>query len=140
MSCRRALDGSGETFTYYFEGFDLRADRRDRRRRHHLAARAPRWREELGLSLLLAAGRHSEGNYILQGRHAEARKLFDSLLSRCNDVGLLSEEFDPMTGRMLGNFPQAYSHVGLINCAINLNRQTGPAEERAESGVPRVAP
>jgi GH15 family glucan-1,4-alpha-glucosidase len=79
-------------------------------------------------------------NYILQGRHAEARKLFDSLLSRCNDVGLLSEEFDPMTGRMLGNFPQAYSHVGLINCAINLNRQTGPAEERAESGVPRVAP
>jgi len=79
-------------------------------------------------------------NYILQGRHAEARKLFDSLLSRCNDVGLLSEEFDPMTGRMLGNFPQAYSHVGLINCAINLNRQTGPAEERAESGVSRVAP
>src|SRR5262245_54064793 len=57
MSCRRALDGSGETFTYYFEGFDLRADRRDRRR-HHLAARAPGWREELGLSLLLAAGRH----------------------------------------------------------------------------------
>jgi len=79
-------------------------------------------------------------NYILQGRHAEARKLFDSLLSRCNDVGLLSEEFDPMTGRMLGNFPQAYSHVGLINCAINLNRQTGPAEERALSGVSRVAP
>src|SRR5262245_45427714 len=58
MSCRRALDGNGETFTYYFEGFDLRADRRDRRRRHHLAARAPGWREELGLSLLLAARRH----------------------------------------------------------------------------------
>jgi len=79
-------------------------------------------------------------NYILQGRHAEARKLFDSLLSRCNDVGLLSEEFDPMTGRMLGNFPQAYSHVGLINCALNLNRKTGPAEERADSEVLRVAP
>ncbi len=71
-------------------------------------------------------------NYILQGRHAEARKLFDRLLARCNDVGLLAEEFDPRTGRMLGNFPQAYSHVGLINCALNLSRQTGPVEERAE--------
>jgi GH15 family glucan-1,4-alpha-glucosidase len=72
-------------------------------------------------------------NYILQGRYAEARKLFDRLLSRCNDVGLLAEEIDPLTGRMLGNFPQAYSHVGLINCALNLSRQTGPAEKRAES-------
>jgi GH15 family glucan-1,4-alpha-glucosidase len=72
-------------------------------------------------------------NYILQGRHAEARKLFERLLARCNDVGLLAEEFDPVAGRMLGNFPQAYSHVGLINCALGLSRQTGPAEERAES-------
>ncbi len=52
-----------------------------------------------------------------RARYAEARKLFDRLLSRCNDVGLLAEEFDPLTGRMLGNFPQADSHVGLINCA-----------------------
>jgi GH15 family glucan-1,4-alpha-glucosidase len=72
-------------------------------------------------------------NYILQGRHAEARKLFDRLLSRCNDVGLLAEEFDPTTGRMLGNFPQAYSQVGLINCALNLFRQMAPTEERMES-------
>jgi GH15 family glucan-1,4-alpha-glucosidase len=72
-------------------------------------------------------------NYILQGRHAEARKLFERLLARCNDVGLLAEEFDPVAGRMLGNFPQAYSHVGLINCALNLSRQSGPAEDRAES-------
>jgi GH15 family glucan-1,4-alpha-glucosidase len=71
-------------------------------------------------------------NYILLGRYAEARKLFERLLSRCNDVGLLAEEFDPLTGRMLGNFPQAYSHVGLINCALSLSRQTGPIEERAE--------
>jgi len=77
-------------------------------------------------------------NYILQGRYAEARKLFDRLLSRCNDVGLLAEEFDPLTGRMLGNFPQAYSHVGLINCALNLNRQTGPAGERAKSQGPPI--
>jgi GH15 family glucan-1,4-alpha-glucosidase len=71
-------------------------------------------------------------NYILQGRREEARGLFERLLSRCNDVGLLAEEFDPLTGRMLGNFPQAYSHVGVINCALNLSRQEGPAEERAQ--------
>jgi GH15 family glucan-1,4-alpha-glucosidase len=53
-------------------------------------------------------------NYVLHGRYAEARNLFARLLSRCNDVGLLSEQFDPLTGRMLGNFPQAFSHVGLI--------------------------
>jgi GH15 family glucan-1,4-alpha-glucosidase len=69
--------------------------------------------------------------YILQGRYSDARKLFERLLSRCNDVGLLAEEIDPLTGRMLGNFPQAYSHVGLINCALSLSRQRGPAEERA---------
>jgi GH15 family glucan-1,4-alpha-glucosidase len=75
-------------------------------------------------------------NYILQGRYTAARKLFTRLLSRCNDVGLLAEEFDPLTGRMLGNFPQAYSHVGLINCALGLSRQKGPAEERGESQAP----
>jgi len=72
-------------------------------------------------------------NYVLQGRYAEARRLFDRLLSRCNDVGLLAEEFDPSTGRMLGNFPQAYSHVGLINSALSLSRKLGPAEDRAET-------
>jgi GH15 family glucan-1,4-alpha-glucosidase len=78
-------------------------------------------------------------NYILQGRHAEARKLFDRLLSCCNDVGLFAEEYDPLTGRMLGNFPQAYSHVGLINGALNLSRQSGPTEERASGGAPAMA-
>jgi len=58
--------------------------------------------------------------------------LFEQLLSRCNDVGLLAEKFDPVASHMLGNFPQAFSHVGLINCALNLTRQDGPAEERAE--------
>jgi GH15 family glucan-1,4-alpha-glucosidase len=77
-------------------------------------------------------------NYILQGRYEEARQLFDRLLARCNDVGLLAEQLDPLTGRMLGNFPQAYSHVGLINSALNLSRQTGPAEERAESQEAQV--
>ena len=79
-------------------------------------------------------------NYVLQGRYAEARALFGRLLSRCNDVGLLAEEFDPLNGRMLGNFPQAYSHVGLINCALNLSRQTGPTEDRAGAAPGGRAP
>jgi GH15 family glucan-1,4-alpha-glucosidase len=52
---------------------------------------------------------------------------------------LLAEEIDPLTGRMLGNFPQAYSHIGLINCALSLSRQKGPAEDRAESQGPSVS-
>ena len=79
-------------------------------------------------------------NYILQGRYVEARTVFERLLARCNDVGLFAEEFDPQNGRMLGNFPQAYSHVGLINCALNLSRQTGPAEERSEAQTPATVP
>jgi GH15 family glucan-1,4-alpha-glucosidase len=78
-------------------------------------------------------------NYILQGRYKDAQRLFERLLARCNDVGLLAEEFDPASGRMLGNFPQAYSHVGLINCALGLSRQTGPAEERAATGSTKAA-
>jgi GH15 family glucan-1,4-alpha-glucosidase len=72
-------------------------------------------------------------NYVLQGRYEDARCLFERLLTRCNDVGLLAEEFDPRAGRMLGNFPQAFSHVGLINSALNLSRQICPAEDRAAS-------
>ena len=71
-------------------------------------------------------------NYILQGRYAQARNLFERLLARCNDVGLMAEEFDPQSGRMLGNFPQAYCHVGIINCALDLSRQKGPVEQRAQ--------
>ena len=69
----------------------------------------------------------------LIGRQQDARALFEQLLSLCNDVGLLSEEYDPVAQRMLGNFPQAFSHVGLINTALNLARWKGPAEERAET-------
>ena len=59
-------------------------------------------------------------NYVLQGRHEEAEALFERLVSVCNDVGLLSEEYDPAAKRLLGNFPQAFSHVGLVNTAFNL--------------------
>jgi GH15 family glucan-1,4-alpha-glucosidase len=84
----------------------------------------------LGEGAFLACSFWLVGNYILQGRHGDAQRLFERLLSRCNDVGLMAEEFDPVTGRMLGNFPQAYSHVGLINCAVNLARQRRLADER----------
>jgi len=67
----------------------------------------------------------------LCGRKAEAKKLFERLLALCNDVGLLAEEYDPKGRRMLGNFPQALSHVALINTARNLSRPGGPAEHRS---------
>src|SRR5205085_2392302 len=72
-------------------------------------------------------------NLVLLGRRPEARELFERLLSLRNDVGLLSEEYDPATGRMLGNFPQAFSHVALINTAYNLSKAEKPAEQRSGS-------
>jgi GH15 family glucan-1,4-alpha-glucosidase len=59
--------------------------------------------------------------YLKLGRNAVGRRLFERLLGLCNDVGLLSEEYDPKTDRLLGNFPQALSHIALINSAFNLN-------------------
>ncbi|MFF8267006.1 glycoside hydrolase family 15 protein [Streptomyces sp. NPDC016562] len=56
----------------------------------------------------------------LTGRGKEARALFERLLAVRNDVGLLAEEYDPVAGRQLGNFPQAFSHIGLVNTAITL--------------------
>jgi GH15 family glucan-1,4-alpha-glucosidase len=69
--------------------------------------------------------------YLLLGRRGDARRLFEHLLSLCNDVGLLSEEYDVAKGRMLGNFPQALSHIGLINTAHNLMHRKKPAEQRS---------
>jgi GH15 family glucan-1,4-alpha-glucosidase len=66
----------------------------------------------------------------LQGRYAGAREIFEHLLDLRNDVGLLSEEYDPQTRRLVGNFPQAFSHVELINTACNLTTVRGPAEDR----------
>jgi GH15 family glucan-1,4-alpha-glucosidase len=61
-------------------------------------------------------------NYLLQGRRAEARRIFDQLLAVRNDVGLLAEEYHPGLKRQLGNFPQAFSHVALVSTAFNLQR------------------
>ncbi|HEU4520735.1 MAG TPA: glycoside hydrolase family 15 protein [Thermoanaerobaculia bacterium] len=66
----------------------------------------------------------------LQGKNDEATEIFEHLLSLRNDVGLLAEQYDPTHRRQLGNFPQAFSHVGLINTARNLQRHGGPAEDR----------
>ena len=71
-------------------------------------------------------------NYALQGRHEDARRVFERLLQIRNDVGLLSEEYDPVARRLLGNFPQAFSHVGLVNSAHNLALGGGPAEHRRQ--------
>lgn len=69
-------------------------------------------------------------NYALAGKRNKARELFEMLLDLRNDVGLLAEEYDPRAKRMLGNFPQAFSHVGLVNTARNLAGRGGPAEDR----------
>jgi GH15 family glucan-1,4-alpha-glucosidase len=68
---------------------------------------------------------------VLAGHREQARALFERLLSVRNDVGLLSEEYDTRSRRLVGNFPQAFSHVALINSAHNLAALHGPAEQRA---------
>jgi GH15 family glucan-1,4-alpha-glucosidase len=73
-------------------------------------------------------------NYVLQGRMEEARALFERLLTLRNDVGLLSEEYDPQERRQLGNFPQAFSHLSLVNTAHNLSAHSDekPVQTRAK--------
>jgi GH15 family glucan-1,4-alpha-glucosidase len=73
--------------------------------------------------------------YALIGRLADARALYERLLRLRNDVGLLSEEYDPAAGELVGNFPQAFSHVALVNSAFNLHRVDKPAEQRSEHKV-----
>jgi GH15 family glucan-1,4-alpha-glucosidase len=70
--------------------------------------------------------------YILQNRWDDARRLFDRLCALRNDVGLLSEEYDPRAGRLVGNFPQAFTHIALLNSALNLAQTAQRAEQRSE--------
>jgi GH15 family glucan-1,4-alpha-glucosidase len=64
----------------------------------------------------------------LQGRHDEARELFERLLDLRNDVGLLAEEYDPIAGQQLGNFPQAFTHLALVSAALALGEGRPPRE------------
>jgi GH15 family glucan-1,4-alpha-glucosidase len=64
----------------------------------------------------------------MQGRHEQACEVFQRVLDIRNDVGLLSEEYDPVGRRFLGNFPQALSHLALVNTALQLS---GPVLQRA---------
>ena len=66
----------------------------------------------------------------LLGRHDEAQALFERLAGLCNDVGLISEEYDPQSGRLLGNFPQAFTHLALVNSAFNLVHDASPLRKR----------
>ena len=77
-------------------------------------------------------------NYILQGRRRDAERLYAKLVKIANDVGLLAEEFDPRAKRMLGNFPQAFSHVALVNSGMNLLHATPRARQRGVRGRKRV--
>ena len=78
--------------------------------------------------------------YFLQGRHAEADRIIDRLLAVRNDLGLLSEEYDPRERRQVGNFPQAFSHLALVNTALTLHHneplraQIEPAAAASKAG------
>ena len=72
-------------------------------------------------------------NLMLIGECDEAKRLYERLLSIRNDVGLLSEEYDVASRRLVGNFPQAFSHVALINTAHNLKLASKPAKQRADT-------
>jgi GH15 family glucan-1,4-alpha-glucosidase len=74
--------------------------------------------------------------YVLLGRYDDARALFERLVALANDVGLLSEEYDTDAKRLVGNFPQAFSHIALVNTAFNLTRSQKPAEQRAQEPAP----
>jgi GH15 family glucan-1,4-alpha-glucosidase len=71
--------------------------------------------------------------YVLIGRLADAQRLFDRLVGLCNDVGLLAEEYDTAAQRLVGNFPQAFSHIALVNTAHNIAHPTKPCEQRSGS-------
>ena len=78
-------------------------------------------------------------NYALTGRRKDALALFEHLLSLRNDVGLLAEEYDPVGRRQLGNFPQAFSHVALVNTALDLERES-PGRKPGSRGPEDVTP
>ncbi|MBB3225643.1 GH15 family glucan-1,4-alpha-glucosidase [Luteibacter sp. Sphag1AF] len=79
-------------------------------------------------------------NFVATGRHEDARELFLRLVGLCNDVGLLAEEYDPRSKRLLGNFPQAFSHVALVNAAFSMTHAKSATADvhRGESVAQRA--
>ena len=73
--------------------------------------------------------------YLMLGRQDDARRLFERLLTLRNDLGLLSEQYEPRSRRLVGNFPQAFSHLALVNSASNLGHHIKPAEQRSDHSV-----
>jgi GH15 family glucan-1,4-alpha-glucosidase len=90
-----------------------------------------------GEGTFLACSFWMADNYELQGRHPEAVRMFERLLEIRNDVGLLAEEYDSVGKRQLGNFPQAFSHVGLVNTAFNLSSGRGQPPAAAGASTER---
>ena len=76
---------------------------------------------------------------IMLGRRNDAQHLFDRLLGVRNDLGLRAEEYEDTSGRQLGNFPQAFSHVGLVNSAVNLSRAIGTLDQRTDTEPSELA-
>jgi GH15 family glucan-1,4-alpha-glucosidase len=87
----------------------------------------------VGEGAFLACSFWLADNLVLLGRHNDAKALYERLLSLRNDVGLLAEEYDPHAKRQVGNFPQAFSHIAIVNTAHNLTRKAKPAEQRCEN-------
>ncbi|HZL39941.1 MAG TPA: glycoside hydrolase family 15 protein [Pseudolabrys sp.] len=73
--------------------------------------------------------------YVMLGRRDDAVRLFERLLALRNDLGLLSEQYEPRTRRLVGNFPQAFSHLALVNSASNLSHDKKPVEQRSETRI-----
>jgi GH15 family glucan-1,4-alpha-glucosidase len=157
MICERGFDSQRKTFTQSFDSSELDASllliplvgflpADDPRIRGTVAAierelmvdgLVLRYRTQSdidglapGEGLFLPCSFWLANNYKLQHRDAEARALFERLLSLRNDVGLLAEEYDPAARRQLGNFPQAFSHLALIGTALSLH-DVGPAQQRS---------
>ena len=161
--CRKGFDHGRNTFVQYYGGEELDAsllmipmvgflpasDPRVRgtveaierdlmvngfvlryRTKQHLDALPPGEAAFLPCSFWLA------DNFALLGRKEDARRLFERLLNLRNDVGLISEGYDSGNGRLLGNFPQALTHLALIITAFNLSRERGPARDRQRSWAP----
>ena len=88
-----------------------------------------------GEGLFLACSFWLVDAYVMLGRHEEAIRLFERLLALRNDLGLLSEQYEPRARRLVGNFPQAFSHLALVNSASNLGHFRKPIEQRSQARV-----